>query len=71
MSAFDQAAKILRDRGCRCPLMWNGVIPVPATICEQQPTAGRACKVLASLPPVPEASADSPTHVQCSDDSAT
>lgn len=54
-SAFTLAAKALRARGCKCPLMWSGVIPVPATICDQQPTAGRHCKVLADLPPVPTA----------------
>jgi hypothetical protein len=55
-SAFELGARVLRDRGCRCPLMWNGVVPVPATICEQQSPGPdhRVCKVLQTLPPVPE-----------------
>ena len=54
---FDAMARVLRDRGCRCPLMWNGVVPVPATICDLQPAGVRECKVLAALPAVPEAPA--------------
>lgn len=51
-SAFDLATRVLRDRGCRCPLLWSGVIPVPATICDR--TRGHRCPVLDGLPPVPE-----------------
>jgi len=51
-TAFDLATRVLRDRGCRCTLMWSGVIPVPATICDR--TRGHRCPVLEALPPCPE-----------------
>ena len=60
MTAFDECATVLRARGCRCPLMWNGVIPVPATVCDQTaPGDARRhhCLVLDQLAPVPEAPA--------------
>lgn len=58
MSAFTQMTAVLRDHGCRCALRWNGRVPVPATVCNQQQpgTVDRhTCKVLAALPPVPDA----------------
>lgn len=57
-SAFEKMTRVLRDRGCRCPLMWNGIVPVPATICDLQQPGVRECKVLAALPPVPAAPLD-------------
>ena len=75
MNAYDACVRILRDGGCRCPLLWTGTICKPATICEQQPADSpdrRSCRVLASLPPVPTAEpSTTDVHGSCSDDSAT
>lgn len=45
----DDCIRLLRTRGCRCALMWNGQRPIPFTLCDIKLGDRKECWFIDSL----------------------